>query len=133
MPRLLAPLAAHIALALAAPAGAASPDLVVSQVYGGGGNAGAPLPADFIELFNRGTASAPLGGKSLQYASATGTGNFGANGTLLTGCPTSSLAAGHYFLVQESPATATLPGADFADPTPINMAASAGKVALVTG
>jgi uncharacterized protein len=133
MSRLLAPLAALIALALAAPAGAASPDLVVSQVYGGGGNAGSTLPADFIEIFNRGAASVPLGGRSLQYTSATGTGNFGANSTLLTELPDVSLAAGRYFLVQESPATATLPGADFVDPTPINLAAGAGKVALVNG
>jgi hypothetical protein len=122
MPRLLAPLAVLIALALAPPAGAASPDLVISQVYGGGGNSGAPLPADFIEIFNRGTESVPLGGKSLQYTSATGTGNFGANSTLLTELPDVSLPAGHHFLVQEAPATATLTGADFADPTPINMA-----------
>src|SRR3954470_6276092 len=98
MSRLPAPLAALIALLLATPAGAASPDLVVSQVYGGGGNAGAPLPADFIEIFNRGTAGVPLAGKSLQYTSATGTGNFGANGTLLTELPDVSVAPGHYFL-----------------------------------
>ena len=36
-------------------AAAASSTLVISQVYGGGGNAGATLKNDFIELFNRGT------------------------------------------------------------------------------
>ena len=30
-------------------------DVVISQVYGGGGNAGATLTHDFVELFNRGT------------------------------------------------------------------------------
>jgi predicted extracellular nuclease len=133
MSRLLAPLATLIVLALAAPAGAASPDLVISQVYGGGGNTGAPLPADYIEIFNRGTDSAPLGGKSLQYASATGTGNLGANATQLTELPDVTLAPGHYFLVQEAPNTVTLPGADFADTSAINLAAGAGKVALATG
>src|SRR2546425_9442782 len=54
-----------------------SPDLVISQVYGGGGNTGATYTNDFIEIFNRGTAPVSLSGKSLQYASATGTGNFG--------------------------------------------------------
>jgi len=41
---------------------AASPDIVISQVYGGGGNSGAPLTNDFIELFNRGAASVDLAG-----------------------------------------------------------------------
>jgi predicted extracellular nuclease len=58
---------------------APSPDLVISEVYGGGGNSGAPYSNDFIELSNRGSAPVPLGGRSLQYASATGTGNLGAN------------------------------------------------------
>jgi predicted extracellular nuclease len=133
MPRILAPLAILIALVLAAPAGAASPDLVVSQVYGGGGNSGAPLAADFIEIFNRGTASASLSGKSLQYASATGAGNLGANSTQLTELPDVEVAPGHYFLVQEAPTGAVLPGADFTDPTPINMSGTDGKVALATG
>lgn len=30
---------------------AISPDVVISQVYGGGGNSGAPFTHDFIELF----------------------------------------------------------------------------------
>ncbi len=33
---------------------AVSPDIVISQVYGGGGNAGATYTHDYIELFNRG-------------------------------------------------------------------------------
>ena len=33
-----------------------SQDIVISQVYGGGGNASATYTHDFIELFNRGTA-----------------------------------------------------------------------------
>src|SRR5687767_1238611 len=64
-----------------------SPDLVISQIYGGGGNTGATYRQDFIEIFNRGTSSVPLAGRSLQYASATGTGFFGANSTQLTELP----------------------------------------------
>ncbi len=30
-----------------------APQVGISQVYGGGGNAGAPYKNDFIELFNR--------------------------------------------------------------------------------
>ena len=58
---------------------AVSPDIVISQVYGGGGNTGAPYQNDFVELFNRGTTTVSLSGMSVQYASATGTGNFGNN------------------------------------------------------
>src|SRR5688572_10160957 len=49
--------------------------LVIRQVYGGGSNSGAPLSHDFIELFNRSGAPVSLAGLSLQYASASGTGN----------------------------------------------------------
>jgi uncharacterized protein len=114
---------------------AASQDLVVSQVYGGGGNTGAPLTHDYIELFNRGESSIPLSDFSLQYASATGTGNFGANATQLTEL-SGSIAAGRYMLVQQSAGAGSgvpLPDPDLIDPTPISMAAGAGKVALVTG
>ncbi len=43
-------------------AGATSANLVVSQIYGGGGNAGSTLTHDFVELFNRGSGAVPLGG-----------------------------------------------------------------------
>ena len=76
---------------------AASSGVVVSQVYGGGGNTGAQYQNDFIELFNRGTTSISLAGWSVQYASATGTGNFSA-----TPLPNVSLAPGQYFLVRET-------------------------------
>ena len=46
----------------AAPAQAASADLVIAEVYGGGGNAGATYNADFVELQNLGTAAASLDG-----------------------------------------------------------------------
>ena len=55
---------------LAGTASAASPDIVISQVYGGGGNAGATLKNDFIELYNRGTAPVSVAGWTVQYASA---------------------------------------------------------------
>lgn len=75
---------------------ALSSTIVISQVYGGGGNAGAPYQNDFIELFNRGNTSVSLAGWSVQYASATGTGLFSANVVALSG----SLAPGQYYLVQ---------------------------------
>jgi len=49
---------------------AVSTDIVISQVYGGGGNSGATYTNDFVELFNRGTTAVSLNGMSIQYASA---------------------------------------------------------------
>jgi predicted extracellular nuclease len=109
-----------------------SPDLVISQVYGAGGNSGAIYKNDFIEIFNRGAAPVALGGKSLQYASATGTGNLGGTPTQITVLPNVSLAAGQYYLVQEAGGSVGAPlAADLVAANPISMAAGAGKVALV--
>jgi hypothetical protein len=110
------------------PTQALSGDLVISQVYGGGGNTGAPYRNDFIEIFNRGTATVSLNGMSVQYASAAGTGNFGANPiTVLSG----SLSPGQYYLVQQSGGAngVLLPTPDATGTAA--MSATAGKVALV--
>ena len=72
--RLAIVVGALLALAGSTSGLAASDGVVISQVYGGGGNAGASFTHDFIELFNRGTAPVVLDGMSVQYASATGTG-----------------------------------------------------------
>jgi predicted extracellular nuclease len=115
----------------AAPALAASPDVVISQVYGGGGNSGATLTHDFIELFNRGTATVNLTAYTLQYGSTTG--NLG--GATNTQTPLSgSIAPGQYLLVQEAPGaggTTPLPTPDVTDATPIAMSGTGAKVALV--
>ncbi len=113
---------------------ALSGDIVISQVYGGGGNSGATYTHDFIELFNRGTSSVSLAGWSVQYASATGTGNFGSSTTQLTELPNVSLAPGQYLLIQEaqgSGGTTPLPTPDVTDASPIPMSGTGGKVALV--
>jgi hypothetical protein len=47
----------------------ASSDMVVSQVYAGGGNSGATYANDFVELFNRGSTAVDLSTWSIQYAS----------------------------------------------------------------
>ena len=47
--------------------------VVISEVYGGGGNAGATYTNDFIELYNRTANTISLAGWSVQYAAATGT------------------------------------------------------------
>ena len=69
-------------------------DVVISQVYGGGGNAGATYRNDYVELYNRGAAPVDLTGWSLQYASATGSG-------WETNCSRSAatIGAGEYYLI----------------------------------
>jgi predicted extracellular nuclease len=47
--------------------------VVINEVYGGGGNAGATYTRDFIELYNKSDSPVSLAGWSVQYASATGT------------------------------------------------------------
>src|SRR5690242_18900877 len=118
---------------LGQPAAAISTGVVISQVYGGGGNAGAQFTNDFIELFNRGGTSVDLSTWSVQYTSATGTGNFGSSSNLITPL-TGTLAPGHYLLIQEAAGAtpaASLPTPDVTDGTAINMSATGGKVALV--
>src|SRR5207248_10336018 len=80
---------------------ALSTSVVISQVYGGGGNSGAQFTNDFVELFNRGGASIDLSSWSVQYASPTGTGNFGSSANLITPLA-GRLAPGHYLLIQEA-------------------------------
>ncbi|MGI4872855.1 MAG: CehA/McbA family metallohydrolase [Janthinobacterium lividum] len=114
-----------LSLPLAASA-AGSPTLVISQVYGGGGNSGATYTNDFIELHNVSGASISLTGYSVQYASSTGT---SWSVTPLSG----TIAPGGYYLIQEAAGA----GGTTALPTPnatgsINLAASPGKVALVS-
>jgi uncharacterized protein (TIGR03437 family) len=100
--------------------------LVISQIFGGGGNSGAPYRNDFIEIFNSGQSAVNLTGWSVQYAGAT------AQTWSVTNLTPVSLAPGEYYLIQESSGGSS--GA--ALPTPdatgtIAMAATAGKVALV--
>ena len=106
------------------------PLLVISQVYGGGGNAGAPYKNDFIEIFNRGSTTVDFSATpySVQYISDTGTGTWSI--TTLSG----SIAPGRYYLVQEAAGAGAAPGLPTPDATgSIAMAAGAGKVALVQG
>jgi hypothetical protein len=99
--------------------------VVISQVYGAGGNNAATYKNDFVELHNRGSQPVNLTGWTVQYAASAGS---SWTKTALTG----TIAAGGYFLVSEQSAAAI--GADL--PTPdvvgaINLASTAGKIALL--
>jgi uncharacterized protein len=116
-----------LALAVAVCAVQAAPaQVVISQVYGGGGNSGAPLRSDFIELHNTTAQEVSVAGWSVQYASAAGT---SWQRTELTG----SIPAGGYYLVKQADGgNAAAPALPDPDATgTIAMSGSAGKVALV--
>jgi uncharacterized repeat protein (TIGR01451 family) len=113
------------ALLLALPA--AGQQVKISQVYGGGGNTGAPFNRDFVELFNAGGVAIDITGWSVQYASATGT------TWSKTDLPSASIPAGGYFLIQmtlSGTVGAPLPTPDHIVASAISMSATAGKVAL---
>ena len=104
----------------------AANDLAIGQVYGAGGGTGAAYNADFVEIFNRGTSSQSLTGLTVQYASATGTGNFALASTL-----SGSLAAGQRVLVRMGATGANgaaLPTPDFTNGSA--MGGAGGKVLL---
>lgn len=106
--------------AQSAPAG-----VVISQIYGGGGNQGAVYRNDFVELFNRGHAAVDISGWSLQYASA--------SGATWTRTPLAGvIQPGQYYLIalaQGAGGTVSLPTADATGST--NLGAASGKLALV--
>ena len=100
-------------------------DVVISQVYGGGGNPGAPLSHDFVELHNRGPGAVSLAGWSLQYASPMGT-------TWSVTSLSGSIAPGGYFLVQLATGGASGAALPAPDATGLsNLSAQSGKLALV--
>src|SRR5919199_6839469 len=109
---------------LAFPAGAhaSASGIVVSQVYGGGGNTGATFRNDYVELFNAGSAAVDVSGWTVQYATATGT----------TWQPTplaGTIAPGHYYplqLASNADVGAALPAPDATGTS--NLAAASGKI-----
>ena len=81
---------------------AANAQVVISQVYGGGGNSGATYKSDFVELFNRGNAPVDITGYTLQYASATGAFGGTATNPNKTNLPSVTIQPGQYFLIQQA-------------------------------
>jgi DNA/RNA endonuclease G (NUC1) len=104
------------------------PHVVISQLYGGGGNAGATYANDYVELYNPSGLTFDLTGWSLQYTSATG------DGWDFTTQPLGgSIGPGKYYLIALAPGTTgdglPLPAANINGE--VNMSATTGKVALV--
>lgn len=100
--------------------------VVISEVYGGGGNGGAPFNRDFIEIVNKTSSPQDLSSWSVQYASASGA---TWQVTPLTGV---TLAAGSHLLIGEAPgAGTTLPSFTPDVDGSIAMSGTGAKVALV--
>jgi DNA/RNA endonuclease G (NUC1) len=112
-----------------------SPNVVISQFYGGGGLTGAQYTHDFVELYNRGSEPVNLSGWSVQYASANGQ-----NWLPAFPLPNFNLQPGQYFLIQfasNGNVGNPLPTPDFIAPVldpegfiP-NLSSTNGKLALV--
>src|SRR5581483_10442193 len=99
-----------------------------NEIYGGGGNSGAILKNDFIELANRGSAPASVDGWSMQYISASP----GASTTWQVTPLTGSVDASGLYLIGEAAGTGGTDNLPTTQATgSINMTATAGTVALV--
>ena len=101
--------------------------IVMSQIYGGGGNTSATFNNDYVELYNPTDETVTITGWTLQYASATGT-------TWTNNQPLGGIIGPHqYYLVKLGAGSVARPPLPI-DPNisgDINMAAGAGKLALV--
>ncbi len=110
------------------PFASAQSGVVISQVYGGGGNSGATYTNDFVELYNPSTSAVTMTNWRIYYTSAAGT-SWASNQTTFSGV----IPAQGYFLIKEASQAAVgvaLPTADATGST--NMSATAGKVALAS-
>lgn len=109
-----------------------SPDIMITEVYGGGGTSGATLRNDFIELFNITHQDVNISGWSIQVFSSTGTGTPTAANTYVF--PENSIipARAHYLI---QCAAGSGGGEDLPTPdavTNISLGTTSGKVILYT-
>lgn len=107
--------------------------VVISQIYGAGGNTGAIFTHDYVELFNLTSSPVDLSGWTLNYASATGSFGTSNRNTLPDG---TTISANSYLLIQLAGGTNGNPLPVTADvviaTSPINLAAANGKIALTS-
>lgn len=102
--------------------------IVISQVYGGGGNSGAQYKNDFIELYNPTDEAINVQDWKVRYANSTGIFSVdNTNVTVING----TMAPKSYYLIQEAAGTGgalDLPTPDASGP--IAMSGTNGKVKL---
>ncbi len=105
--------------------------IVISQVYGAGGNSGSVYNSEYVELHNNSSTPQSLSGYSIQYNSATSTVAWATVAKL----PAVSIPAGGYFLIQMGSignGGGALPTVDHVASPSISMSATNGRVALVS-
>ncbi|MBI5021193.1 MAG: lamin tail domain-containing protein [Ignavibacteriales bacterium] len=102
--------------------------VVISEVYGGGGNSGSTYKNDYVELYNPTSSPITMTNWSVQYASAAGVFQAGAlYKTIFSG----TIPAHGFFLVKEAAGAGGTTDLPLADATgSIAMSSSNGKVAL---
>lgn len=106
--------------------------VVISQVYGGGGNSGATYSNDFVELHNISNNPVTITGYVLQYAAATAAfaNPTTSNSLTLSG----SIPAGGYYLIGLASGGSiglSLPATDASNPN-LNLNATVGKIVLAS-
>ncbi|MBU1802881.1 MAG: ExeM/NucH family extracellular endonuclease, partial [Actinobacteria bacterium] len=120
---------------LSAPAAQANPagtGVVISEVYGGGGNSGGAFRSDFVELYNPTGEAIDLTDPqlSIQYRSAS-SGNPGGSPVALTG---SIAPGGHYLIKAADGSDGTQPALPTPDATTtFTMGGTSGQVLLING
>lgn len=100
--------------------------VVINEVYGAGGNAGAVYQNDFVELYNRSDTAVVMASWSIQYTSNTGN-SWGNNKVVFNG----TIPANGFFLIKLGAGGAVstpLPTEDASGST--NLSATSGKLIL---
>ena len=120
-----------IAIACIPVATYANGNIVISEFYTRGGNTGATLQNDYVQLFNRTSSTISLSGYSIQYASDAGLFTGGNNTySFLSGA---QIASNGFFLLKlnSNAAIGSTFTADVTN-TPLGLGGAGGKFALVT-
>jgi len=116
---------------------ASTPSVVISGVYGGGGNSGAPVLNDYIELYNTTASPVDMSDWAIYYTSATGT--YFSSANTFTFPSGTSIGANGFLLLQASKGSGTQTNPYEFDidisgsgGTNFSIAATAGKVLLLS-
>ncbi len=105
------------------------PDVIITQVYGGGGNSGATFKSDFIELFNTTNSDINITGWCLYYLAATSS----ATTTKYEFSTNTIIKAGKHFALKCADGTGTQPAWNvvFDGTSTLALGGTAGKIIML--